>query len=173
MINKIIAYLNDIDPRKMSKILIIVFTAIVAPLVLFFVYSYINAPGSVQTLTVEAIKRPELVAEKIGVSPAVAKEIVREIEKAKPVQTYTVPAKEAEKKVQEIAKDKPADKTIIVPEEKKIEVYKINLDKPRAIGVYASTESAGAIVQYKKVAVFGGPKYKGGYEIGAAYMVRW
>lgn len=66
-----------------------------------------------------------------------------------------------------------ADKTIITPQEQKVDVYRITLDKPRGIGVYVSTESIGAIAQYKNVAVFGGPKYDGGYEIGTAYMIRW
>ncbi len=66
-----------------------------------------------------------------------------------------------------------ADKTIVTPQEQKVDVYRITMDKPRGIGVYVSTESIGAIAQYKHVAVFGGPKYDGGYEVGAAYMVRW
>ena len=67
----------------------------------------------------------------------------------------------------------PADKTIVTPQEQKVDVYRITLDKPRGIGVYVSTESIGAIAQYKNIAIFGGPKYEGGYEVGAAYMVRW
>lgn len=67
------------------------------------------------------------------------------------------------------------DRTVVTPntDKQKVDVYKINLDKPRGIGAYVSTESAGAMVQYKNVIGFGGPRFNGGYEIGAGYMVRF
>jgi hypothetical protein len=158
---------------KIIKILGIVAIAVIIACVAFFIYAKVFAPSNVQKLTTDEIKRPELVADKLNVSPKVAADIVKEIPKAKPVQIITVPAAQAPAEVKKIVETNPADKTAVVEEEKEIKVYKINLDKPRAIGVYVSTESAGAMAQYKNVVVFGGPKYKGGYEIGAAYMVRW
>jgi hypothetical protein len=100
-----------------------------------------------------------------------------------PVATYYVPAKTTQQAAaaieKQIKEDKvpvelpPADKTIVTPQEQKVDVYRITLDKPRGIGIYASTESIGAMAQYKHITVFGGPKYDGGYEVGAGYMARW
>jgi hypothetical protein len=164
---------------------IAVFVLILA-LVAFIVYWYTIALDNVKTLTPDEVKNPVAVADAIGVSKAVGAEIVDEIKEAvkhHPAVSYAVQAdtpKEAAPIVErQIKEDKapvklpPADKTIIVPTETKVDVYRINLRKDNGIGIYASTESAGLLVQHKNVIIFGGPKYDGGYDVGAAYMVRW
>lgn len=108
--------------------------------------------------------------------------------KTQPVTNYYVSAPTvqagAEKVQQQIKNNDPTlppaavektDKTVVTPntDKQKVDVYKINLDKPRGVGVYVSTESAGAMVQYKNVIGFGGPRFNGGYEIGAGYMIRF
>ena len=90
----------------------------------------------------------------------------------------------AEKVQQQINRNDPAlppaaiektDRTVVTPntDKQKVDVYKINLDKPRGVSVYVSTESAGAMVQYKNVVGFGGQKFNGGYEVGVGYMGRF
>jgi len=154
---------------KIIKIAGIVAIAIIIACVVFFIYAKVFAPSNVQKLTPVEIKRPDLVADKLNVSDKVGKEIVKKIETAKPVETYVVPAKEAEKKVQEIVKDKPADKTIIVEkDEKTIDVIKINLDKA-GVGVglvavpAANYVGAGAVYQNKGLILSGGYGNKGAY----------
>lgn len=44
--------------------------------------------------------------------------------------------------------------------------------KTKAIGLYASTDSFGAIAEYDNLLVFAGPKYEGGYEVGAAVLLK-
>ena len=67
------------------------------------------------------------------------------------------------------------DRTVVTPntDKQKVDVYKINLDKPRGLGVYVSSQSYGAMVQYKNVVGFGGPRFQGGYEVGVGYMIRF
>ena len=67
------------------------------------------------------------------------------------------------------------DRTVVTPntDKQKVDVYKINLDKPRGVGVYVSSQSYGAMVQYKNVVGFGGPRFQGGYEVGVGYMIRF
>ena len=67
------------------------------------------------------------------------------------------------------------DRTVVTTntDKQKVEVYKINLDKQRGIGVCASNQSYGAMMQYRNIVGFGGPKYQGGYEVGIGYMIRF
>ncbi|EAX47156.1 hypothetical protein TcarDRAFT_0795, partial [Thermosinus carboxydivorans Nor1] len=149
-------------------------------------WAYLHKPPPVTVMAQEEVRDPVQVAQKIDVPQSVAREIVREVQvvtQTPPAATYTVQATDTKKAAQmveqQIKLDKapvslpPADKTIVTPREQKVDVYRITLDKPRAVGVYASTESVGIMAQYKNIIVFGGPKYQGGYEIGAAYMIRW
>lgn len=136
----------------------------------------------------EQIKNAAELSQQLNVSQQEGEQLRQEIEKARsqpPDIRYVVQERTVEKAAEQVKKDidngkspanaVPADKTVVTPnnDEQKVDVYRITLDKPRGIGVYASTESAGAMVQYKNVIVFGGPKYSGGYEVGAAWMVRF
>lgn len=159
--------------------------ALVLVLAAYAVYLH-NRPPAVTVMTPEQVSDPAQVAKQLDVPQHVAQDIVREIHyvtQQPPAVSYTVQASTPQQAAQVVGKQiktgttpvslPPADKTIVTPQEQKVDVYRINLDKPRAVGVYVSSESAGAMAQYKNYVVFGGPKYNGGIEIGAAYLVRW
>lgn len=148
-------------------------------------YQRIRYPA-VQVMTPAQVSDPATVAQKLDVSQPVAAQIIREIQavvQKEPAVTYNVTAATPTQAAQVVEKQiqtgttpvtmPAADKTIVTPQQQKVDVYRITLDKPRGAGVYASSQSVGAMVQYKNVVVFGGPKYQGGYEAGAGYMIRW
>lgn len=165
--------------------LLAIAVVLVLALVGYAVYLH-NRPPAVTVMTPAQVQDPAQVSKQLGVSTPVATQIVREIQtvtQKEPVVTYQVQAPTPQQAAQVVERQiktdttpvslPPADKTIVTPQEQKVDVYRINLDKPRAVGVYVSSESAGAMAQYKNYVVFGGPKYNGGIEIGAAYLVRW
>ena len=101
----------------------------------------------------ESLMKPEVVEKQLDVSQATAKEIVKEVQKAKPVDTFIVSkpsihqaAEEVNKKI--ISKDESlppslkekSDRTVITENnnEQKVDVYKINLKKNTKIKVGAS-----------------------------------
>ena len=101
----------------------------------------------------ESIKKPEVLQDKLNISQESAKEIVREVEKAKPIDTFTVSkpsihqaAEEVNRKI--VTKDESlppslkekSDRTVITENntEQKVDVYKINLKKNTKIKVGAS-----------------------------------
>lgn len=70
---------------------------------------------------------------------------------------------------------KKTDRTIVTPntDKQKVDVCMIDLDKPRGVGAYVSNQSYGAMVQYKSVIRFGGPRFQGEYEVGVGYIIRF
>lgn len=164
--------------------LLVIAAVLVLALVGYAVYLH-NRPA-VTVMTPAQVSDPAQVSKQLGVSTPVATQIVREIQtvtQKEPVVTYQVQAPTPQQAAQVVERQiktdttpvslPPADKTIVTPQDTKVDVYRITLDKPRGIGGYVSTESAGVMAQYKNYVIFGGPKYRGGYEIGAAYLVRW
>ena len=93
------------------------------------------------------ISNSAAVADKLNVSEAKAKDVVRAIEKAvekPPAMSWTVTARdmqEAAKVVEKQIESKtappmpPADKTVVTPRETKVDVYRIDMDADWEIGV--------------------------------------
>ena len=145
------------------------------------------------TLTQEALQNINTLQNKLHTSEQNAQALQTELKKintgqVQPVTNYYVQAPTVQagaEKVQQQIKNNdqtlpPAalektDRTVVTPntDKQKVDVYKIDLDKPRGIGVYVSSQSYGAMVQYKNVVGFGGPRFQGGYEVGVGYMIRF
>ena len=144
-------------------------------------------------LTQEALQNINTLQNKLHVSEQNAQALQTKIKKintgqVQPVTNYYVSAPTvqaaADKVQQQInnndqtlppAAIEKTDRTVVTPntDKQKVDVYKINLDKPRGVGVYVSSQSYGAMVQYKNVVGFGGPRFQGGYEVGVGYMIRF
>jgi Tfp pilus assembly protein PilV len=148
-------------------------------------YFYLKHDHAV-VLQQEQLKQADTLAKALNISQAEAKDLQKKLAEAKqPVVNYTIAAPTVQAAAEQVKKDidagkspannVPADKTVVTPntQDQKVDVYRITLDKPRGIGAYVSTESAGAMVQYKNAVLFGGPRFHGGYEIGAGYMIRF
>ena len=150
-------------------------------------YYYMKHDNAV-VISQEQLKNAEKLAKALDISQSTALALEKKLQEAQskpPAVSYTVQAPTVQQGAVEVkrqidagtspANKVPADKTIVTPnvEEQKVDVYRITMDKPRGIGVYASSESAGAMLQYKNVVIFGGPRYQGGYEVGAAYLIRF
>lgn len=145
------------------------------------------------TLTQEALQNINTLQNNLQVSEQNAQALQTELKKintgqVQPVTNYYVQAPTVQagaERVQQQIKNNdqtlpPAaldktDRTVVMPntDKQKVDVYKINLDKPRGVGVYVSSQSYGAMVQYKNVVGFGGPRFQGGYEVGVGYMIRF
>ena len=144
-------------------------------------------------LTQEALQNINTLQNKLHVSEQNAQALQAEIKKinsgqVQPVTNYYVQAPTvqagAEKVQQQINNNdhtlppaalEKTDRTVVTPntDKQKVDVYKIDLDKPRGVGVYVSSQSYGAMVQYKNVVGFGGPRFQGGYEVGVGYVIRF
>lgn len=145
------------------------------------------------TLTQEALQNINTLQNKLHVSEQNAQALQDYVKKintgqVQPVTNYYVQAptvQAAADKVQYQIKNhdqtlppaalEKTDRTVVTPntDKQKVDVYKIDLDKPRGVGVYVSSQSYGAMVQYKNVVGFGGPRFQGGYEVGVGYVIRF
>lgn len=147
-------------------------------------YQHRHEPAPV--MTPGEVRDPVAVAKQLDVPPAAASQIVHEIRvvtQREPAAVYQVQAPTPAAAVPVVERQiergdvpvalPPADKTVVSPQQQQVDVYRISLDKPRGAGVYVSSESAGAMVQYNHIIGFGGPRYRGGYEVGVGYLVRW
>ena len=157
------------------KIAIIAALVLIFALVAFSLYTHLLTPDNTQTMTVEEIKQPELVAEKIGVSKSVAKQIVNEIEevvKHPPATSYTVPAETTEEAAKIVEKqirdDKvpvelpPADKTIVTPTDVNVKVYRINLEAKKLYQASYYADKSWDVSYSRKIAkhIYAGPVIK-------------
>ena len=93
------------------------------------------------------ISNSPAVADKLNVSEAKAKDVVRAIEKAvekPPATSWSVTAKDTQEAARVVEKQiesktappmPPADKTVVTPRETKVDVYRIDMDADWEIGV--------------------------------------
>lgn len=149
-------------------------------------YQHWHELAPVPVVMPDEAQDPAAVGKRLDVPLPVAARIVHEIRvvtQREPAGMFQVPAPTPAAAAQVVTRQiergevpialPPADKTMVTPREQQVDVYRIVLDKPRGAGGYVSSESAGVMLQDKSIVVFGGPRYRGGCEIGAGYLVRW
>lgn len=93
-------------------------------------------------MTAEEVKRPEILGAKLNLPPAVAREVVREIQTVeKPIYIFKdVPPADVPKKIDEAVKNDKPDKVVVTEDKKDVNVYSIHLEKKTRLGWYARAE---------------------------------